>query len=99
MSVALEPRPAERSVAAAKTSEKPIVVAGQPVLPKLNSRRPVFDAIRMDADGKFHVRGRAEPGAAIKLYLNDTFVASVTAGRDEQFAVTINEESRLERIA
>ena len=91
VSVALEPRPAERSVAAAKTIEKPIVVVGPPVLPQLENRRPVFEAIAMDPDGKFHVRGRARPGAAIKLYLNDNFIASVTASSDEQFAVTINE--------
>ena len=30
-------------------------------------------------------------GAAVRLYLNDTFVASVTAGTDGRFAVTINQ--------
>jgi nucleoid-associated protein YgaU len=37
------------------------------------------------------VSGRSQPGAAMRLYLNDSFVASVTAGTDGRFAVTINE--------
>src|SRR6202007_782350 len=40
---------------------------------------------------KFHVNRRSQPGAAVRLYLNDSFVASVTAGADGRFAVTINE--------
>ena len=35
--------------------------------------------------------GQARPGAAVRLYLNDSFVASVTAGADGRFALTINE--------
>jgi nucleoid-associated protein YgaU len=37
------------------------------------------------------VSGQARPGAALRLYLNDSFVTSVTAGADGRFAVTINE--------
>ena len=34
---------------------------------------------------------QARPGATLRLYLNDSFVTSVTAGADGRFAVTINE--------
>jgi nucleoid-associated protein YgaU len=37
------------------------------------------------------VSGQARPCAALRLYLNDSFVTSVTAGADGRFAVTINE--------
>jgi len=37
------------------------------------------------------VSGQARPGAGLRLYLNDSFVTSVTAGADGRFAVTINE--------
>jgi hypothetical protein len=51
----------------------------------------VVEAVEIEPGGKFHVSGRARPGAAMRLYLNDSFVASVTAGADGRFAVTINE--------
>jgi nucleoid-associated protein YgaU len=50
-----------------------------------------IEAVEMEPGGKFHVSGRARPGAEVRLYLNDSFIASVTAGPDERFAVTINE--------
>jgi nucleoid-associated protein YgaU len=37
------------------------------------------------------VSGRARPGAAVRFYLNDSFVAPVTASADGRLAVTINE--------
>jgi nucleoid-associated protein YgaU len=45
----------------------------------------------MEPSGQFHITGRARPGADIRLYLNDSLIASVTAGPDEHFAVTIKE--------
>ena len=55
------------------------------------SRWPVVEAVETEPGGKLHVSGQARPGAALRLYLNDSFVASVTAGTDGRFAVTINE--------
>jgi nucleoid-associated protein YgaU len=49
------------------------------------------EAVEIEPGGKFHASGRARPGAAVRLYLNDTFVASVMAGADGRFAATINE--------
>jgi nucleoid-associated protein YgaU len=40
---------------------------------------------------KLHVSGRARPGATLRLYLNDSLVAGVTASADGRFAVTIKE--------
>ena len=48
-------------------------------------------AVGMDQTGAFHVSGSAEPGADVKLFLNDSYIASATAGADRQFAFTINE--------
>jgi nucleoid-associated protein YgaU len=50
----------------------------------------VVGAVETEPGGKLHVSGQARPGAAVRLYLNDSFVASVTAGTDGRFAVTIN---------
>ena len=51
----------------------------------------VVEAVESEPGGKLHMSGRARPGAAVRLYLNDSFVASVTASADGRFAVTINE--------
>jgi nucleoid-associated protein YgaU len=51
----------------------------------------VVEAVEIEPGGKLHVSGHARPGAMVRLYLNDSFVASVTAGADGHLAVTINE--------
>ena len=50
-----------------------------------------MEAIDVEPSGKVHVSGRAHPGAVARFYLNDSFVASATAGADGHLAVTINE--------
>jgi nucleoid-associated protein YgaU len=51
----------------------------------------IVEAVEIEPGGKFHVSGQARPGAALRLYLNDSFITSVTAAPDGRFAVTINE--------
>jgi nucleoid-associated protein YgaU len=54
----------------------------------------VVETVEIEPGGKFHVSGHARSGGALRLYLNDSFIASVTAGEDGRFAVTINEGVR-----
>ena len=91
VAVALEPVPTSRPVVALMTPDKPTVVLSQPAAPKPVAGAVVAEAVEIEPGGKFHVSGRSRPGAAVRLYLNDSFVASVTAGADGRFAVTINE--------
>lgn len=91
VAVAIEPGPADRPVVALMTPDKPTVVLSQPAAPKPMAGVVVVEAVEIEPGGKFHASGRARPGAAVRLYLNDAFVASVTAGADGRFAVTINE--------
>ena len=91
VAVALEPSPTDRPVAVLMTPGRPTVVLSQPAAPKPIAGAVVVDAVEIEPGGKFHVSGRSQPGAAMRLYLNDSFVASVTAGADGRFAVTINE--------
>ncbi len=72
------------------TPNKPTVVLSQPGAPK-PAGAVVVETVEIEPGGKFHVSGQARPGAALRLYLNDSFVTSVTAGADGRFAVTINE--------
>ncbi len=90
-SVAVAVAPNDRPVMAMMTPDKPIAVPPQPAAPKPTSGVVVVEAIEVEPSGKFHMNGRADPGTTVKLYLNDSFVASVTAGADERFAITINE--------
>ena len=89
--MALEPKSTDRPVVALITPDKPTVVLSQPAAPKPAAGAVVVETVEIEPGGKFHVSGQARPGAALRLYLNDSFVASVTAGADGRFAVTINE--------
>jgi nucleoid-associated protein YgaU len=91
VAVAIEPRSTDRPVVALMTPDKPTVVLSQPAAPKPIAGAVVVEAVETEPGGKLHVSGQARPGAGVRLYLNDSFVASVTAGADGRFAVTINE--------
>ena len=91
VAVAIEPGPTDRPVVALMTPGKPTVVLSQPAAPKPMAGAVVVEAVETEPGGKLHVSGQARPGAAVRLYLNDSFVTSVTAGADGRFAVTINE--------
>ena len=90
VTTALEPRSTEKPVVALVTPNKPTVVLSQPGAAK-PAGALVVETVEIEPGGKFHVSGQARPGAALRLYLNDSFVTSVTAGTDGRFAVTINE--------
>jgi hypothetical protein len=90
VAVVLEPSPTSRPVVALMTPDKPTVVLSQPAAPKPVAGAVVAEAVEIEPGGKFHVSGRSRPGAAVRLYLNDSFVASVTAGADGRFAITID---------
>jgi nucleoid-associated protein YgaU len=91
VAVALDPSPNEKPVVALMTPDKPSIVLSKPAAPKPTAGMVVIEAVEMEPSGKFHVSGRSRPGAEVRLYLNDSFIASVTAGPDERFAVTIKE--------
>lgn len=91
VTAALEPRSAEKPVVALMTPDKPTVVLSQPEAAKPGTGALVVETVEIEKSGKFHVSGQARPGAALRLYLNDSFITSVTAGTDGRFAVTINE--------
>jgi nucleoid-associated protein YgaU len=90
VAVALARSPNDRPLTAMTAPDKPIAVPSQPVAPKPTSGVVVVETMAAEPGGKFHMTGRADPGTTVRLYLNDSFVASVTAGADERFAITIN---------
>ncbi|MGQ0687095.1 LysM peptidoglycan-binding domain-containing protein [Bradyrhizobium sp.] len=91
VTAALEPRSTDQPIVALITPDKPTVVLSQPAAPKPAAGAVVVETVEIEPGGKFHVSGQARAGAALRLYLNDSFVTSVTADTDGRFAVTINE--------
>ena len=89
VAVALEPAADEKPMVALMTPDQPTVMLSQPATPAAET--VVVEAVDVEPNGKTHVSGRARPGAAVRLYLNDSFVAPVTADADGRLAVTINE--------
>jgi nucleoid-associated protein YgaU len=95
VAVVLEPKATDRPVVALMTPDKPTIVLSQPASPNSTAAAAVVvEAVEVDPGGKFHVSGQARPDTAVRLYLNESFVASVTTGADGRFAVTINEGVR-----
>lgn len=92
--VSVEPRPAEQLANVPKPRGKPLTLRSKPVAPSSMAESVVLETVAVEKDGKVTIRGHAGAGAAIKLYLNDTFVTSVNAGADRNFSVTINEGVR-----
>jgi nucleoid-associated protein YgaU len=91
VTVALAPSPNDRPVVAMTTPDKSNVVPPQAAAPNPTSGAVVVEAIEVEPSGKFHLTGRAAAGATVRLYLNDSLVASVTPGADERFSIAINE--------
>ena len=83
--------------AAADRQPSPTVTPQGPAPLAKSAARPAQPAsvalgtVGMDQTGAFHVSGNAEPGTDIKLFLNDSYIASATANTDRQFAFTIKE--------
>jgi len=90
VAVVLEPAK-DRPTVALMTPDKPTLVLSQPAAPASVAVTTAVEAVDVEPNGKLHVSGRAHPGAVVRLYLNDSFVASATAGADGHLAVTINE--------
>jgi len=91
VAVAIESKSTDAPVVALMTPNKPTVVLSQTDSSKAAAGAVIVEAVEIEPGGKFHVSGRARAGATVRLYLNDSFVAPVTAGNDGRFAVTINE--------
>jgi nucleoid-associated protein YgaU len=91
VAVVLLPRATERPVVALMTPDKPTVVLSVPAAQRPVAGTVVVESVEIGPDGKFHLSGHARAGAAVRFYLNDSFVAPITAGADGRLSVTINE--------
>ncbi|WP_406856980.1 LysM peptidoglycan-binding domain-containing protein [Alsobacter sp. KACC 23698] len=51
--------------------------------------RVLLSTVEADETGKFFATGQAAPGASVRLYLNDTFLATAKAAPDGKWSFTI----------
>lgn len=52
--------------------------------------RVLLSTVEAEEGGKLFATGQAAPGAAVRLYLNETFLATAKAGPDGRWSFTIN---------
>ncbi|WP_225706897.1 LysM peptidoglycan-binding domain-containing protein [Bradyrhizobium cenepequi] len=93
VAVALEPAAKEQPIVALIAPDKPVKVLSQDLAPAPGAgteRVIVVEAVETEPGGKLRISGRARPGAAVRLYLNDSFVAAVTSDDNGRLSVAIN---------
>ncbi|NNM72329.1 LysM peptidoglycan-binding domain-containing protein [Enterovirga sp. DB1703] len=83
-----EPAASTPAVAAAGNSAAPAVPAGAPSAP---AKRPEIRiaTVETEGTGRLFISGQAAPGATIRLYLNDAFVAPSGTGPDGRLSFSI----------
>ena len=90
--VAVEANLKDRPVVALMTPDKPSVVLSKPAAPAPTSTHAggdvMVDAVETEPGGKLFVSGRSSPRAAVRLYVNDSYMASTTAAANGRFAFT-----------
>lgn len=80
----------QKPVVALMSPDKPAVVLSQPAPANALRGKVAVESVDTAPGGKLLVRGRAPPGAEVRLYLNNSFIASAKAAADGHLAFTIN---------
>jgi nucleoid-associated protein YgaU len=80
----------DRPVVALMRPDKPSVVLSKPVAPNSAGGTVAVETVETEPSGKLYVSGRSPPGAAVRLYLNESYLASATAAADGRFTFTVN---------
>ena len=87
--VALEKNRKEQPVVALMTPDRPSVVLSKPAAEDPAGGSVVVETVETESDGKLYVSGRSPPRAAVRLYLNDGYLASATAAANGRFAFAV----------
>jgi nucleoid-associated protein YgaU len=104
--VALEQDHNDQAMAASATPDAPRVVPAKQMTPNAQATPIAVESVEVEPGGKLKVSGRSFPGAALRLYLNDTYLASSRAAAEGHFAFTVSQpvapgsyRARLDEIA
>jgi nucleoid-associated protein YgaU len=87
--VSVQPNLKDQPVVALMTPDQPSVVLSRPGTPDASSGSVVVETVEAEASGrKILVTGHTEPGALVRLYVNDTYQATATADQNGRVAFT-----------
>jgi LysM repeat protein len=94
--VSVQPNLKDQPVVALMTPDKPSVVLSKPSSSDVAVGSVVVETVEADPGGKkVYVTGRSEPGALVRLYLNDSYQSTATADRNGRVAfAAVNEGVR-----
>lgn len=98
VSVALHQSPKDTPVATSRQSPKDTVAAltpqdrasVAPPTPTALAHPVAVEVVDAEPGGKLSISGHSSPGAALRLYINNSYLASSKASADGRFAITIN---------
>jgi hypothetical protein len=88
--VGLDKNRKQQPVVALMTPDKPSVVLSKPAAPDPAGGSVVVETVEAESGGKLYVSGHSSPLAAVRLYLNDGYLASTTAAANGRFAFTVD---------
>ena len=92
--VSVAAKPKEAPLVALAAPDTPTQVLSDPLLkppvPQADAGQVSVRSVEIDEKSAFFATGTAQPGALLRLYLNGSFVASVTAGSDGKWTLTVS---------
>ncbi|MDP2358588.1 MAG: LysM peptidoglycan-binding domain-containing protein [Beijerinckiaceae bacterium] len=89
VSIAVPERGGQEAVAALAAPNKPTVVLSQPAAPAGAGFELRIVSVEALQGGSMFASGLAPPGANLRLYLNEAFIASVEAGADGKWSIRV----------
>ena len=91
LAISVPAKPSEKALAAVIEADKPTRVPGEgrsaPGRPEPGN--VVVRTVEAGEDGAFFASGMGPPGATVRLYLNDSFVADVTTASDGSWGLRV----------
>jgi nucleoid-associated protein YgaU len=87
VAVALDSNGEKKPVVALVAPDKPAVVLSKPAADFPASLS--IEAVESESGGKLYVSGRTAPGATVRLYLNDAYIAAATASAEGRVTFVI----------
>jgi hypothetical protein len=90
VSIAVPQRGGQQAVAVLAAPNKPTVVLSQPAAPLGSSGSELrIASVEALQGGSMFASGSAPPGANLRIYLNESYVASVEAGADGKWSIRV----------
>ena len=89
VSIAVPQRGGQPAVAALTEANKPTVVLSQPAAGAASGSALRIVSVEALQGGSMFASGFAPPGATLRLYLNESYIASVEAGADGKWSIRV----------